>query len=167
VEKPGNAARGRELFTSACSTCHRLGEIGTSTVGPPLDGMGAHPRAELLTQILDPNREVDPSFWQVNVTTRGGETIAGVIASENAASLTLRNPAGDVEVRQTDIATRETTRRSLMPEGLEGLGAAALHPHPHPRAPKAPQQAPRKAARVTRRSPRRSRSPGRQARRRS
>jgi putative membrane-bound dehydrogenase-like protein len=126
VEKPGNAARGRELFTSTCSACHKLGDIGTSQVGPPLDGMGAHPRAELLTQILDPNREVDPSFFQVNVTTRGGETMAGTVASENAVSLTLRSPAGDVEVRKADIVTRDTTRRSLMPEGLEALGADAL-----------------------------------------
>ena len=88
--------------------------------------MGAHGRAELLSQILDPNREVDPSFWQWNVTTKKGETLAGVIASENAASLTLRNTTGDVEIKKDDIATRENTRRSLMPEGLEAIGAEAL-----------------------------------------
>ena len=49
-----------------------------------------------------------------------------MIASENAASLTLRSPAGDVEIKKEDIATRENTRRSLMPEGLEALGAEAL-----------------------------------------
>jgi putative heme-binding domain-containing protein len=126
VSTPGNAARGRELFTAACATCHRLGTIGTTSVGPPLDGIGTHPRSELLAQIIDPNREVDPSFWQVNVTTRRGQTIAGVIASENASVVTLRNQSGDVEVRHADIATRETTRRSLMPEGLESLGAEAI-----------------------------------------
>ena len=126
VEKPGNAARGRELFTSTCSSCHKFGGLGQSEVGPALDGMGAHPRAELLTQILDPNREVDPSYYQVNVTTRGGETIAGIVAAENAATLTLRHTAGDVEIRKADIVTRVTTERSLMPEGLEALGAEAL-----------------------------------------
>ena len=88
--------------------------------------MGAHGRAELLAHIVDPNREVDPSFWQWNVTTRKGETLVGVIASENAAGITLRSPAGDVEIKKEDIATRENTRRSLMPEGLEALGAEAL-----------------------------------------
>ena len=126
VEKPGNAAKGRELFVAACSTCHKLGAIGTSDVGPALDGMGSHPRVDLLTQIVDPNREVDPSFWQVNVTTRRGETLAGTIASENADSLRIRSAAGDVDVRKADIVSRETTRRSLMPEGLEALGADAL-----------------------------------------
>jgi putative heme-binding domain-containing protein len=126
VERPGNAARGRELFVSTCSSCHKLGEIGRSEAGPPLDGMGSHARGDLLTQILDPNREVDPSYYQVNVTTRAGEAIAGIIASENESSLTLRNPAGDVAIRKADIAARQTTRRSLMPEGLEALGAEAL-----------------------------------------
>ena len=49
-----------------------------------------------------------------------------MIASENAAGLTLRSAAGDVEIKKEDIATRENTRRSLMPEGLEALGAEAL-----------------------------------------
>ncbi len=88
--------------------------------------MGAHGRAALLTHIIDPNREVDPSFWQWNVTTKKGETLTGVIASENASSLTLRNTNGDVVIAKEDIATRENTRRSLMPEGLEALGAEAL-----------------------------------------
>lgn len=126
VEKPGDAATGRELFIGACSTCHRLGDVGKADVGPPLTGMGAHARAELLGQIIDPNREVDPSFWQWNITTKKGETLSGVIASENAAGLTLRSQSGDVEIRKEDVATRENTRRSLMPEGLEALGAAAL-----------------------------------------
>ena len=69
VEKPGNAAKGKELFTAACASCHKLGDVGKE-VGPPLTGMGAHGRAELLGHIVDPNREVDPSFWQLNVTTK-------------------------------------------------------------------------------------------------
>jgi putative heme-binding domain-containing protein len=125
VEKPGDAVKGRALFIGTCSSCHKLGELDAN-VGPPLNGIGAHPRAELLGHIIDPNREVDPSFWQWNVTTRKGDTLSGVIASENAASLTLRGPAGDVEIKKEDITTRENTRRSLMPEGFEALGAQVL-----------------------------------------
>ncbi len=126
VEKPGDAVKGKALFTGACSTCHKLGTLGKVEVGPPLNGMGAHGRAALLTHIIDPNREVDPSFWQWNVTTKKGETLDGVIAGENASGLTLRNTNGDVVVAKEDIATRENTRRSLMPEGLEALGPEAL-----------------------------------------
>jgi putative membrane-bound dehydrogenase-like protein len=125
VEKPGDAAKGKTLFTAACASCHKLGDVGKD-VGPPLTGMGAHGRTELLGHIVDPNREVDPSFWQWNVTTKKGETLVGIIASENASSVTLRSPAGDVEIKKDDIATRENTRRSLMPEGLDSMGGEAL-----------------------------------------
>jgi uncharacterized protein len=125
VEQPGNVANGKMLFTAACAVCHKLGDLGKD-VAPPLVGMGAHGPAELLVHVIDPNREVDPSFWAWNVTTKKGETFAGVIASENQASLTLRNQGGDFEIKKADIATRENTRRSLMPEGLEGLGAESI-----------------------------------------
>ena len=126
IEKPGDTEKGKALFTGACANCHKLGTLGKTEVGPPLNGMGAHGRAALLVHVIDPNREVDPSFWQWNVTTKSGETLSGVIASENAGSLTLRNINGDVELKKEDIATRDNTRRSLMPEGLEALGAESL-----------------------------------------
>ena len=125
IDQGGDAARGRALFTGTCASCHRLGDIGKD-VGPPLNGMGVHPRSELLAHIVDPNRQVDPSFWQWNVTTKKGETLSGIIANENAASLTLRSAGGDVEIKKEDIATRDNTRRSLMPEGFDALGAGPL-----------------------------------------
>ena len=62
VEKPGDAAKGKALFVGACSTCHKLGDIGKSDAGPPLTGIGSHPRAELLAHVVDPNREVGSQF---------------------------------------------------------------------------------------------------------
>ncbi len=126
VEKPGDGVKGKAMFAAACAVCHKLGDVGLRDVGPQLTGMGAHGPAELLVHIVDPNREVDPSFWAWNITTKKGETLAGVIITENQASLTLRNQVGDFEIKKGDIATRENTRRSLMPEGLEALGAETL-----------------------------------------
>ncbi|MBL9180241.1 MAG: ThuA domain-containing protein, partial [Verrucomicrobiaceae bacterium] len=82
VEKPGNAANGKMIFTAACAICHKLDGQGMA-VGPELTGMGAHGPAELLTHIVDPNREVDPSFWAFNITTKKGEVLVGVITAEN------------------------------------------------------------------------------------
>lgn len=126
VTKPGNAANGKVMFTAACAVCHKFGDVGKMEVGPTLTGMGSHGAAELLVHIIDPNREVDPTYWQWNITTKKGETNAGVITTENNASLTLRNQGGDTEIRKDDIASRVNTRRSLMPEGLDGLGADVL-----------------------------------------
>jgi uncharacterized protein len=125
VEKPGNAAQGKMLFTAACAICHKLGDIGVA-VGPPLDGMGAHGPAELLVHIVDPNREVDPSFWAFNITTKKGETLVGGVTSENSATVTLATQVGVREIAKSDIDKRENTRRSLMPEGLDALGPEPL-----------------------------------------
>ncbi|MES2735407.1 MAG: PVC-type heme-binding CxxCH protein [Verrucomicrobiota bacterium] len=125
VEKPGNVVNGKMLFSAACAVCHKLGDIGVA-VGPPLDGMGAHGPAELLIHIVDPNREVDPSFWAFNITTKKGEALQGVITSENTATVTLATQVGKREVAKADIDKRENTRRSLMPEGLDALGPEAL-----------------------------------------
>lgn len=125
VEKEGDAEKGKMYFTAACAVCHRLGDLGVP-IGPPLDGMGAHGAAELLVHIIDPNREVEPSFYAHNVTTKKGEILQGVMTGENTAMVSLATQMGVKEVAKTDIAKRENTHRSLMPEGFEALGAEAL-----------------------------------------
>jgi uncharacterized protein len=95
-------------------------------IGPGLTGMGAHAASELLSAIVDPNAEVDPSFTAWNIETKDGQAFAGVIAAENPASITLKSLAGVQEIKVKDIKTRVNTGRSLMPEGFEGLGGETL-----------------------------------------
>ncbi|MBI3878875.1 MAG: ThuA domain-containing protein [Verrucomicrobia bacterium] len=125
VEKPGNVAKGKELYTANCATCHQLGTLG-NLVGPPLTGMGAHGPAELLVHILDPNKEVEFSYVAWSIETKDGEILDGVIARENPSMVALRNAAGEKEILKSTITSRRNTGRSLMPEGLEALGAEAL-----------------------------------------
>lgn len=123
LSKPADVWNGKAMFTAACAVCHQFGDLGTSEVGPALTGMGTHAPAELLGHIINPNLEVDPSYWQWNISTTDGKSIAGTVTSENATTVAIRNQGGDMEIRKSDIKTRENTRRSLMPEGLEALGA--------------------------------------------
>ena len=44
--------------------------------------------------ILDPNREVEQSFWAHNITMKSGEVWAGVLTSENASAITLATQVG-------------------------------------------------------------------------
>ncbi len=125
VTKPGDVANGHALFTQNCATCHRLNDEGKE-VGPVLTGMGAHGAAELLVHILDPNREVDPSFAAWNFETKDGESYDGIIARENKSAVFVRNAAGEMELKRDQIKTQRNTGRSLMPEGFEALGAEGL-----------------------------------------
>ena len=125
VEGKGDPVKGKALFTTSCAICHRFGD-GGAEIGPGLTGMGSHGAAELLGTIIDPNAEVDPTFYTWNLETKDGQFYAGVIASENAASITLRSLAGVQEVKVADLKTRVNTSRSLMPEGFESLGGEGL-----------------------------------------
>lgn len=125
VEKPGNAAKGKELFAANCASCHMIGNLG-NLVGPNLTGMGAHGPAELLGQIIDPNKEVDIAYVAISIETKDGEIYDGIVTRENQAVVELRNAAGAKEITKTDIQSRRNTGRSLMPEGFESLGAEAL-----------------------------------------
>lgn len=124
VETGGDFENGKIIF-GACVVCHKLGDAGVA-VGPALDGMGARGASELLSQIIDPNREVEQNYWAHNITTKNNETFTGVISSENASTLTLATQAGVKEIAKSDIAKRENTKRSLMPEGFENLGEDGL-----------------------------------------
>jgi putative membrane-bound dehydrogenase-like protein len=125
AEQKGDAEHGKQLFTTTCAICHNFHGAGAD-IGPGLTGMGAHGAEDLLVAIVDPNAEVDPSFVQWNIETKDGQAYAGVIASENPATITLKSLAGVQQVKKADIKSRVNTGRSLMPEGFEGLGAEAL-----------------------------------------
>ncbi|MBI1841921.1 MAG: ThuA domain-containing protein, partial [Verrucomicrobia bacterium] len=125
VTQAGDAKAGHQLFTQNCAGCHRFNDEGKD-VGPTLTGMGAHGAAELLVHILDPNREVDPSFAAWNFETNDGENYDGVIGRENRASVFIKSAAGEMELKRDQIRSQRNTGRSLMPEGFEALGAAGL-----------------------------------------
>ena len=125
VVKPGDAVRGKLMFQVSCATCHKFADFGAE-IGPGLTGMGTHGPAELLTAIVDPNREVEPSFLAWNIETKDGQLYAGIIVRENAATVTLKSLAGQQEVKVADIKSRVNTGRSLMPEGFDGLGEEVL-----------------------------------------
>lgn len=124
VGKPGNVETGRQLY-AACAACHKYRDEG-ALIGPVLEGMGVHGIETLLMHIVDPNREVEPSYHVWNIATTGGRTLSGFISRETEGSLFVKNAAGETEVPRSSIASRVNTGKSLMPEGYEGLGADAL-----------------------------------------
>ena len=75
---------------------------------------------DLLTAILDPNREVDPRYVNYLANTVDGRVLTGIITAETAGAITLRrSEGGEDTIRRSDLESLRSTGISLMPEGLE------------------------------------------------
>lgn len=114
-----NPANGRALFKTHCATCHRLDREGVA-VGPDLLGIRNQPKEAILLHVLVPNYEIMPGFAGYQIETADGRELSGLILSETAASITLRQAQGLEEtIPRTRISSLTASQLSLMPEGVE------------------------------------------------
>ncbi len=115
----GDTAKGEKVYMTSCASCHRLHGQGYA-VGPNLQTVAGREKLTLLTDVLNPNRAVDPAFQIYVVKTPSQEMISGVIASETPTSVTLRRAmAEETTVLRRDILEIKAWPASMMPEGLE------------------------------------------------
>ena len=87
----GDPARGAAITARLCLSCHYLQGRG-QRVGPDLSSTGTRPADQLLTDILDPNRQVAPDYAAYEIRRVTGEPVIGMISSETATRLTVRAP---------------------------------------------------------------------------
>jgi len=127
LELTGDAAKGKQVFTKVCATCHRAEGQGTQ-VGPDLATVTGRSPEDLLIHILDPNREVATNYLNYMVLTADGRSLSGLIAEETAGAVTLKRAEGAADVvARNQIEEIASTGLSLMPEGLEeGLDPQAF-----------------------------------------
>ena len=115
----GDRSRGRQVFQKVCAACHRLEGVGHE-IGPNLASFRNRGAEAILTNVLDPNREVNPQYVNYVLITNDGRAMTGLIASETATSVTLRR-AEDITdtVARGDIEELRSSGLSIMPEGME------------------------------------------------
>jgi putative membrane-bound dehydrogenase-like protein len=119
LPKSGDAARGKVAFQKSCANCHRLDGHGQA-VGPDLSALANKSAEYLLAEILDPNRNVDSRYIGYVASTADGRSVAGLLASETSAAVTLRAADGrETTLLRVDLESLKSTGRSVMPEGLE------------------------------------------------
>lgn len=119
LRRTGDDLRGKQVFREHCSTCHRLEGVGNE-VGAELKGIRQRGMASVLLNILDPNREVKPEYLAYAVVTTDGRTLTGMIATETANNITVRQIDGtSITVQRNQIKELRSLGMSFMPEGLE------------------------------------------------
>jgi len=119
ADKTGDVVRGKEVYTKHCSKCHVHSGEG-ERIGPDLTGMSVHPKQELLTQVLDPSRNLAGTYRAYTVVTDDGLIRSGMLASETKTTIELRDTEGKKHiVLREEIDEFVATRKSIMPDGFE------------------------------------------------
>jgi len=113
----GDARRGQQLYEErACHRCH-----STSTrIGPDLTGVASRlSRDDLFIAILDPSRDISPTYLPKLLTTKSGATYTGfMVYDAPTAKLVQTGPDTTVRLTGDEVVSVADTRVSLMPTGL-------------------------------------------------
>jgi putative heme-binding domain-containing protein len=117
-----NFARGKEIFSSVlCIQCHHFAQGGGS-VGPDLSAVGSRfNHHDILESIIEPSKVISEQYASLIVTTKGGDTLIGLVAEQNADHLTLvTDPIAGTKktIPAADVKTKEISPVSMMPPGL-------------------------------------------------
>ena len=113
--------RGGQLFEEHCASCHRAGEKGHA-VGPDLASERERADETLLNDMLAPSSQITAGYSAYIAITNDGRALTGVLTSESATSLTLRQAnAVEESVLRKNIRTLSVSSVSLMPENFAEL----------------------------------------------
>ena len=117
----GDAGRGRGLYLNVagvqCRNCHQAGQAGKE-LGPAFDGIGRRlSRAEILENILEPSRKVEPKYRTWLVETKTGKVYSGLLTAKTDREIRLRDATGkEIRLRSEDVELLLEQRKSMMPE---------------------------------------------------
>lgn len=119
-------SHGKEMFQAAlCAQCHRFGGEfgGNGAGGPDLTGAGArYTVADLVTAIIDPNKEVSDQYAFTEYNTIAGEKLLGRVARDDEKNLYLITsflaPEALTPLPKRYIKTQEVSKVSPMIPGL-------------------------------------------------
>jgi putative heme-binding domain-containing protein len=119
TKRKGHVEAGRLVYKNNCAKCHVHGNEGTP-IGPNLTGVAVHTKEHLLTDIIDPSRNVEGNFRVYRVEMSDGRSLSGLLLSETRTTIELVDSEAKRHVLQrADIDELQVSNKSLMPEGFE------------------------------------------------
>lgn len=116
----GNKEKGMSVYQMNCAMCHQVrGKYGRA-FGPDLGTVHAWASADIMTNILDPNKSIAHGYDIWSVKLSNGKTVQGVISTETPTAITLSNTEGEVtNIARQDISSLTALGMSAMPIDLE------------------------------------------------
>jgi putative membrane-bound dehydrogenase-like protein len=127
LARKGNVEHGRKLMLGSlksdlqCLKCHAVHGVG-GAVGPDLSVIGKKAsRENLLESILYPSKAIADQYVTWVVETKAGQVISGLLVEDVPGHVVLRDAnAKDHKIDRRDVATKEKSPVSLMPDNLVG-----------------------------------------------
>lgn len=124
AQRKGNVGEGRVIFntTGTCNKCHIVNGIGRE-IGPNLSEIGKKlSRQAMFESILYPSAGISHNFESYTVITTNGEVLTGLIVSETADEVTLKDSnALTRTLKKSEIEEKRKQQVSLMPADLQKL----------------------------------------------
>lgn len=118
VELAGDAERGASLFSGKgeCNSCHMVEGRG-GRLGPDLSRVGENSTPEdLLLAMTNPNEEVAPRWWTLQVTGPDGVAREGFRMGEDSFTLRIMDEEENLwHFRKSQIQSYERIEDSTMP----------------------------------------------------
>lgn len=129
VDLAGNADSGADLFggKGECSSCHMVNGQG-GRLGPDLSRVGEDQTPEdLLNSMLNPDAEVAPRWWTIQVAGEDGEVREGFRMNEDSFSLRIMDADANLwSFQKRDIESYERNEESTMPSYGQALSDSEL-----------------------------------------
>jgi putative heme-binding domain-containing protein len=119
LKMTADPARGRAIFQKHCAVCHKISNIGVD-VAPDISDSRERLPAQLLADIIQPNRAIDSNYFSYTAVTSDGLSQTGILTAETSTSVTLKQQEGKtVTIPRSDIEELRSDGISFMPDGLE------------------------------------------------
>ncbi|HWL07039.1 MAG TPA: PVC-type heme-binding CxxCH protein [Planctomicrobium sp.] len=116
-----NLEQGKALFAKHCANCHKAHGTGFS-VGPDLTAEAKRAEETILQDIMNPSGTISAGYSTYVILTTDGRVHTGILGSETASSITLKQPEGKNQtVLRREIEEIHARDVSLMPEDLVKL----------------------------------------------
>jgi putative heme-binding domain-containing protein len=124
----GDPVKGREIFLThaagQCSKCHKIDGDG-GIAGPELTGIGSkHDSRYFLEALVSPSAIVAPGYGITLISMKNGESLGGILLSENDKEIVLKipdpsDPAKQIERRipLQDVANQQPPVSAMPPMG--------------------------------------------------
>lgn len=116
----GDEINGLKLYNTYCAQCHQInGNLGKN-IAPDLGTLRNRQPLSIALEILLPSNSIADGYEYWTVERKNGEKSYGIISTETASAITLKNLAGvETVIPRSEIVKLSASNTSIMPAGFE------------------------------------------------